>query len=1252
MTNSNSVYTEPLIKVISAGDLAEEEKRRKQEERNQKFLMGGLLVGGTALGAYGLRASGTVQNALNIDDRLSVLRKSIESTTQSSSYFDLKNNRNLTFSDTALNAVRVAEEYSPFKILRTFDLSHFLTPFTLGTNFDYKMTGENVANQTPYLQKIFEKHNVNLTDAHKQRGLHLLNGDVFELNENGSTGRRLMSDVRMVSTHFDLPNLGNETQTPFANNVLKKFSDIYGVDPNFSFDISRATEEDQLTFIPNEKDKWLRAYGRGRFERGFRVLDAPVDAIIDYFGDNRIADWARERLQLNFGTAGDYTKSVPRSLMMSASNILKGSLIIGAGFYTADAMVRAIAPEESAYSKGLVPGALTSLVNAEIGYAENVSDNFQGYKDTQEYLAPGSTSLLTLAGLPLVGAMHGGMASYGTRLWQSAKSVDAGHIAAEEVRPLFATERLPSFANPNLKRNGRWAAIGALAGAALALPFIPGALIGESSDELKAVYSGDKDVAIRSNRWWFSGGTEYEGEKIKYFTKHAYARTMSEASTKSLYGDQETKDALNPFLNPFDYLRDPYKFEKMHQEDRPYAVWGMDVSYATFFGKTFEKTIGQIIKPDVINPRLAENMTDAEGVLAPAIGSSMTPKQGQKILNEAMGNKEFNFTVPVSDNDASLIADGLMLAPPSAGYNPMQEGASWSWGAFKDFMGLTGFTIGLFEEDMSLDVQRVGPQLARSGEATNAARQFKDANVGGAFGLTEAQRRFLPTSSGSIYERVNPLRNDMPSWLPGDDDSHFLNLQTGDPYTQIENGLYRLPGAGYEALHPILEGYDKEDYPDIFKFKILSDVAMGSQAYYEAKNTIEKREENNILTDYESGMLSTIRDQELQRSQKKRFQEYKTEADLEGVGTLGRAVNKYWETISHNSETPAEFLTFFRPGGKLIHQRTAIEDYEKTQIYGSDLAMWDRPVDHFLKPAVNKTAYLANELVSDEVYIPEVAQDKRSINEYFDNLEYLKQRRVYKDAVSRGDSETARTAQAAYQKTTLGAVASEIDTEKDLLRSYISMSAEEKPYFSSFVNAEGEDREKISSLLPKNMDAIYKTVWARKDAIAAAEEMGQSTEQAIKRQVQAENEVLRQENPDEYSEYMKSKNGTFKEHLTDTQAEQYIEQVTGMPDDNFIGWDPRIDTKDIKLRAITLGDEDMHDFGFWDSDTERLSRLMAVMNEQQVVSQIDEIKKKKRDEQNLKDNIATVLYNQGYEVDSVNVNPSGNNSMTINAETI
>jgi hypothetical protein len=59
----------------------------------------------------------------------------------------------------------------------------------------------------------------------------------------------------------------------------------------------------------------------------------------------------------------------------------------------------------------------------------------------------------------------------------------------------------------------------------------------------------------------------------------------------------------------------------------------------------------------------------------------------------------------------------------------------------------------------------------------------------------------------------------------------MTNFKVGDPYVRVDDGYARLPVAGYEAPHPELEGLNLEDYPDIRKLRILSDVAPYSREY-------------------------------------------------------------------------------------------------------------------------------------------------------------------------------------------------------------------------------------------------------------------------------------------------------------------------------------------------------------------------------------------------------------------------------------
>ena len=76
------------------------------------------------------------------------------------------------------------------------------------------------------------------------------------------------------------------------------------------------------------------------------------------------------------------------------------------------------------------------------------------------------------------------------------------------------------------------------------------------------------------------------------------------------------------------------------------------------------------------------------------------------------------------------------------------------------------------------------------------------------FGYTEPLRRFIQRES--FEPQANEIPNTAPSWLPGDD--YYTNFKVGDPFIKVDQGYARLPGAGYEALHPELKGLDPEDW--------------------------------------------------------------------------------------------------------------------------------------------------------------------------------------------------------------------------------------------------------------------------------------------------------------------------------------------------------------------------------------------------------------------------------------------------------
>jgi hypothetical protein len=138
--------------------------------------------------------------------------------------------------------------------------------------------------------------------------------------------------------------------------------------------------------------------------------------------------------------------------------------------------------------------------------------------------------------------------------------------------------------------------------------------------------------------------------------------------------------------------------------------------------------------------------------------------------------------------------------------------------------------------------------LQGSRQMDSLTRQYYERNLGagmfvspetenGLVGYSEPLRRFIQHEG--FTPQVNEIANTMPSWIPGED--HLINFQKGDPYTKVDEGYARLPGAGYAALHPELEGVDPEDYPDITKLSILGDVAPYSREYNRIRAIVEKQ---------------------------------------------------------------------------------------------------------------------------------------------------------------------------------------------------------------------------------------------------------------------------------------------------------------------------------------------------------------------------------------------------------------------------
>jgi hypothetical protein len=134
------------------------------------------------------------------------------------------------------------------------------------------------------------------------------------------------------------------------------------------------------------------------------------------------------------------------------------------------------------------------------------------------------------------------------------------------------------------------------------------------------------------------------------------------------------------------------------------------------------------------------------------------------------------------------------IYPTSVGYAMGQ-----SWKQAKDVAGIYGWMLD--QARAGNDIIDYSNVIADSRAMTSQRRQFWDSGINGLGGeINELIRRAIGKND-KWAQRVNPIPNTMPSWLPGEE--YYTNFKTGDPYVKIAHGEERLPGGGYESLNYI-----------------------------------------------------------------------------------------------------------------------------------------------------------------------------------------------------------------------------------------------------------------------------------------------------------------------------------------------------------------------------------------------------------------------------------------------------------------
>lgn len=411
--------------------------------------------------------------------------------------------------------------------------------------------------------------------------------------------------------------------------------------------------------------------------------------------------------------------------------------------------------------------------------------------------------------------------------------------------------------------------------------------------------------------------------------------------------------------------------------------------------------------------------------------------------------------------------------------------------------------------------------------------------------------------------------------------------------TKIIAGESRLPGAGYASYHPELKGVAPQDYPSIHRYNILADVAPYTYKLNQAEAAVRREIAGGRLNKEQIAWFQQIRRQVQSKKKKKEFFEYQHKdraltswsEKLEPVRETS-LYGRFWEMLSHSAETPLEQLTPVSPASKLVHMRTAVEDYERTQAFGTSRSFWGHPMRDFLKPFVSLTA---RELGSTSV--PSEMQQQRNVEEYFDILKYVKYQRLGRIAQEQGDHRAARRMFAKTDESLVG-----LDPFSfNFSHIYRSLPRRDRDYFRSFSETRDmEERSKILGMIPDNEKALYLAKWQSSDV--------QDIKRAIKKGLLSEEEIAEsQKIVDNYSSRVATEGFPIDDRLmqeyvqTRFQGEDYpdwyrrvkliperIEQLgMSLPGPDWVSWHPQVELDTVKLKVVEDLGASTFDYDIW-----------------------------------------------------------------------
>ena len=359
----------------------------------------------------------------------------------------------------------------------------------------------------------------------------------------------------------------------------------------------------------------------------------------------------------------------------------------------------------------------------------------------------------------------------------------------------------------------------------------------------------------------FTNGFIMHNSKISYYRPNWYRRAMADVDfSDSKWGSRDeyfSNFALptpTHLLSPIKhFITDPYHYDIKHYKDRPYLETSPMFSNVPIVGGLLSSSVGSIIKPvrkmhtdywnsdmynvttsfnnsvnslvsitnsstrDLINQNTVSTlngvslgtigvnessglipfMYSSSGGISSLIGVNTDSIEiANENLNKGVSLKKQGFIVNEDTKTIGDLNDTPTLTSDEDFYSQsgLIHGVGEFYNSMNEYLGLYGFlnsaVMGSANENKKF--------IENSSYSNSISRNFWNMEIGGLGGeANEIFRRFLRKRLDD-EQLINPVRNTMPNWLPGDD--YFINFKVGDAYVKIANGEERLPGEGYERL--------------------------------------------------------------------------------------------------------------------------------------------------------------------------------------------------------------------------------------------------------------------------------------------------------------------------------------------------------------------------------------------------------------------------------------------------------------------